>query len=520
MVTDVVSGGSDSSAAFLTIFTSGRWGRRAVSASVNGSQFVLQVVGSVLHARSADETSGVGVGVDATGVTSIARATSLGVDDDLSVDGDGGNSLQLVKDVKSISNGGGRSLSPARPAVLGNVLVLVPGEVVNSVHVSPVDFGGNVSGTEFFPSVSGGLDSTLDVERGAFDTASLLGGLQEVFLDDFTGLGRSSRLGEFVDFLVVSGVVLLSLSGLVELLGSPGVLGGDPRAVLLNGDVVCTSFDLGETLVTPVRSPGVSHEPVLLAVLDTVSDDGDGVDLLLVSGSIGVDSLSAEGLERIRDGDSTGDRSASGDLLHHVLLSLNITVLIGVVSLVSIGDEAGFSGVAVSAVLHGGALLSVVVTSSLVDRASSVGDLVLGHPLEGGEVVSTVASIHVGLARDQNLGRDVDIGPRSFTGDLDAVGEDGGGGMSPARSTVLGDVLVPDVSQEVCSVSVGLDNVVPKDLSGEIGGVEERLTDVLNNSDQGLNEVRVFTVNVEAGVGHDTEHSYGSEGFHLKRFCY
>jgi len=179
MVTDVVSGGSDSSAAFLTIFTSGRWGRRAVSASVNGGQFVLQVVGSVLHARSADETSGVGVGVDATGVTSIARATSLGVDDDLSVDGDGGEGLQLVEDVKSVSNGGSRSLSPARPAVLGNVLVLVPGKVVDSVHVSPVDGGGNIFFLEFIPGVRGVLDSTLDIESSGLNTASLLGGLEE-----------------------------------------------------------------------------------------------------------------------------------------------------------------------------------------------------------------------------------------------------------------------------------------------------------------------------------------------------
>ena len=113
-----------------------------------------------------------------------------------------------------------------------------------------------------------------------------------------------------------------------------------------------------------------------------------------------------------------------GDLLDHVCLSRNITVLIGAVSKVGIGDEASFSRIAVSAAFHGGAFLTIIMTTSLVDRASSDGHLILGHPFEGCKVVSSVTSHHISLARDQVLGRQVDIGPSSFTSDLDSVGED------------------------------------------------------------------------------------------------
>jgi len=386
-----------------------------------------------LHARSSDETGLMGIRVDTTGVSTVARATSLSVDDNLSVDRDRGDGAQLVQDVESISNGGCSSLSPARPAVLGNVLVLTPGEVVDTVHVSPVDCVGNIFLFNLIPGVRAVLDSFLDVERRAFNTASLLGGLEEVFFLNLTSLTVEGRLGEFVCFLVVSSVVLLGLGSLMPRLFSPGVLRSDPRAVLFNSDVVFASADLGETTIAPVFSPGVSHEPVLFAGRrGTVSDDGDGVDLLFVSSSIAVNTVTRESLKRIGDSDSTGDGSACGNLLHHVLLSLNITVLVGAVSLVLVGDEASLTGVAVSAVFHGGAFLSIIVTTSLVDRASSILNLVLGHPLEGGEVVSTVTSIHVGLARDQDLRRDVDIGPGGLTGDLDAIGEDGGGSVSPA----------------------------------------------------------------------------------------
>jgi len=392
------------------------------------------------------------------------------------------------------------------------VLVLVPREVVDSVHVAPVDSGGNIFLLDDIPSVGSGLDSTLNFKGSSLNTASLLsGGLEEGLLLHLARFEVVSRLGELVYCLVVSRIDLLNLSSVVPSLVSPGVLGSYPRAVFLDSNVVSSSADLSKALITPVLSPRVSNEPVLLSILDTVADDGNGVYLLLIASGIAVNTISREGFKRFRDCDSTSNRSALSNLLHHVLLSLDVTVLVCLISLVGIRDDTSFSRAAVSALLHSRALLSVVVTTSLVDRASSIGHLVIGHPLEGSEVVSTMASEHVVLARDQDLRRDVDIRPGSLTHNLHAVGEDRSSGMGPARSTVLRDVLVEDVGKEVCSVSSFLSNVVPENFFREVSKVNKRLSNVLENGALRLSEVRVFTVDVKASAYGGTEHSCNCE---------
>lgn len=80
--------------------------------------------------------------VNLSGVATIAAAASLTVDNSLSVQTDRSGVLKLVQNVKSISEGARGALSPAGAAVARNVLVLVPGHVVTSVHVSPVNGSG------------------------------------------------------------------------------------------------------------------------------------------------------------------------------------------------------------------------------------------------------------------------------------------------------------------------------------------------------------------------------------------
>jgi len=81
----------------------------------------------------------VGVLVDLSGVATIARTSSLSINDDLSINRNRRSCLELVEDVKSVSNSRGTSLSPARSTVARDVLVFGPREVILSVDVSPVD---------------------------------------------------------------------------------------------------------------------------------------------------------------------------------------------------------------------------------------------------------------------------------------------------------------------------------------------------------------------------------------------
>ena len=247
---------------------------------------------------------------------------------------------------------------------------------------------------------------------------------------------------------------------------SPGVNWCGPVAVALNSEVVNTSADAEETLLTPVGTPGVSHGPIWLAVLNTVTNDGHGMYNLHVSGGIAVNAASVI-FKRLRNRNSGSNWTTLVDFLHHGLFAFYRAVLIELVDSVLRGYNASLARAAVSAVFHGRALLTVVVSTGLVDRAGSISDLVLMNPSEGSQGGASVAAESVFLARDQNLWGQVDVGPGSVSGDLDTIGEDRGGSVGPAGTAVLGNVLVENVRQVV-----GVVDVVPDPLLWELDVLE------------------------------------------------
>mmetsp|Transcript_14441 Transcript_14441/g.22391 ORF Transcript_14441/g.22391 Transcript_14441/m.22391 type:complete len:297 (-) Transcript_14441:30-920(-) len=289
----------------------------------------------------------------------------------------------------------------------------------------------------------------------------------------------------------------------MELGLGPGVLGGGPGAVSLDGDVVGASHDSEKTVLTPVGSPGVSDGPELLAVFNTPSDDGDIVDDVDVAGGVLVDT-SGVVLEGVGHGDTASDGASLVDFLHHLVLTSDLTVLLGSVDLVLVGGEAVL--LARGAVLahdDGGALLTVIVASGSVDGASLIGDVVAVHPLEGVVGLATVAAIILG-AGDEDLGGDVDIGPLGVSGDLNSIGESGGGGVSPAGSAVGGDVLVSQVSEVVGAVHVVPDPLVGEVVDGLEGSLDESFLRSGGGSSagvDGVNELEGSGVANEEGNG-------------------
>ena len=308
------------------------------------------------------------------------------------------------------------------------MLVLVPGKVVDTVHVSPVDNLGEVISGVGLPRERSSDDITvLGTEVSLLDTAATGGG----GLVDGGVITVVGGLGELVDSEVVEGIVLLSIGSLMHFLLGPGVLGGGPGAIGLNVDVVGASADAEETFLAPVFTPRVSDHPELLAILFTVTNDGDIVNDFHGTSVITVDATGVA-LERVGNSDTASNGTSLGNFLHHVLLAGDLAELVDTVHEVLVGDEASLTGVTVTADVHGGADLTVVKTTAAVDGASLIGDLVLGHPLEGVVGLTTVATKVGSLTRDDDLGGDVDIGPGGVTSDLDSIGKSGGGGVSPA----------------------------------------------------------------------------------------
>lgn len=124
------------------------------------------------------------------------------------------------------------------------MLVLVPGHVVAAINASPVNlFGEDVNGGE-------GVILRLELTSGESSLSDTASTISERLL--FT---RVLGLGEWVDSLVVVGIILLLLSGGVD--AGPVVNGDSPIAVRFNVEVVNTSDDSEETLLTPVGAPRV-----------------------------------------------------------------------------------------------------------------------------------------------------------------------------------------------------------------------------------------------------------------------
>jgi len=207
-----------------------------------------------------------------------------------------------------------------------------------------------------------------------------------------------------------------------------------------------------------VGSPRVTDFPELGTVLNTPTDNGDGVNSVQVTRSILIDTTSVV-IKILRHGNTAGNGTTSMDFLHHVLLTLKMTILISMVHVVVLRDVASFTREAVSAFLHSRALLTIVVTSGSVDGAGLISDLVLRHPLEGLVVRTTVATIVLILTGDENLRSDVDIRPGSLAHDLNSIRHGRGCGMSPTGTTVLGNVLIAHVSKVVDTI-----NIIPDEL--------------------------------------------------------
>ena len=178
-------------------------------------------------------------------------------------------------------------------------------------------------------------------------------------------------------------------------------------------------------------TPRVSDEPVLVTILDTISDNGDIVDNIRVTCVITEDTTGVV-LESIWDGDTASKGTSLVNLLHHIFFTGNFTVLLNTIGVILVRNEASLTRVAVTAIAHGGANLTVVVTTGHVGGASLISDVVLVDPLESVEGKSTVATIIRGLTGDEDLRGDVDLGPGTITSDLDSIGESRGSSLGPA----------------------------------------------------------------------------------------
>jgi hypothetical protein len=103
----------------------------------------------------------------------------------------------------------------------------------------------------------------------------------------------------------------------------------------------------------------------------------------------------------------------------------------------------------------------------------------------------------------------VNIRPSSFSIDLDSIRESRSSGMSPARSTVRRDVLVPDIGQVG-----GVIDVVPDPLFWEVFNVLERFSRLARLRGTGRSSARMLRINKFEGRSDANKSDKGCK-FHL-----
>jgi len=338
------------------------------------------------------------------------------------------------------------------------VLVLGPRKVVLTLNVSPVPVGWEILNFDFFPWHN--LWSFLAVlEANLRNSASFLSFLKERLFMWRTNWVIS--IGK-----VIIWILFLFLSGVMKNLLSPGIFRDSPCAISLNTKVVFSSYKLHESIKTPVRTPGVSNEPVWSSIFLTKSYYTDFMDDILVMSGIIKDSRSV--VFHIRgDGNTTSNWTSLINFLHHGLFTFKVSELFDLVNFVLIWDEARLMRITVSAFCNIGALNSVIMASGLIHGTGFISHFVVIHVFVSVHWFTTMASLILHLAGDKNLRSNIDIRPSCFSGNLDSIRQSRCSGVSPARSTVLWNMLVSNVGKIINSV-----NIIPEKLFWELDSLQ------------------------------------------------
>jgi len=109
------------------------------------------------------------------------------------------------------------------------------------------------------------------------------------------------------------------------------------NTLTFNTALVGSSKDLDVTVVSPALIPRVGDEPVLLTVLDTITNGFDGVTTEHLTSLVRVDT-GLVGQEVFVDGEGDFDRSLSRDLGHHVLLTSHTVSTLALFEVAGIGS--------------------------------------------------------------------------------------------------------------------------------------------------------------------------------------
>ena len=394
----------------------------AIGVTVGTKMFrsTIQCLSDVVLAGGIRNTLLVSPLVDTIRPTTLAGTSTCTVDNSLRREINGREGT-ISHQIDTIRESRGGTLSPAGTTIDRNVLILVPRSIVETIKVTNIISLRDLIRLEVLMRTLGSDVLTMSpgvLSRSATRTEVLLLKilLTEVDLDLFF---RHHRSG--------------------------------PEAAGFDREVVLVTNDTEEAVFTPVGTPGVTNNPVLLTVLLTPTNDRDGV--AHGGGSGGILEDAAVVLEElVGDGNTADDGTTGVDFLHHVGGAGNCAELIGVVS-GEVLDGVAAVGTISTAISADTEVIALAILSFVV-LAALFRDADLGEELVGVVGVTAVAAEIAGIAVEENLDGEIVVGPLSLAGDSHTVGEGGKSGEGPAGAAVLGQVLVSDGREVTLAINV------------------------------------------------------------------
>jgi len=147
---------------------------------------------------------------------------------------------------------------------------------------------------------------------------------------------------------------------------SPCIDWSCPVTVLFDRDVVYTSADAEEAVLSPVSAPRITYSPEWLTILFAVAHDANNVYDVLISSLVAVDATSVV-FETLGDCDVAGNGSPLINFVHYCLLTVSKAELLNLVCGVLRGDKAGLAWATITAVAHWRALWTVGPATALVN---------------------------------------------------------------------------------------------------------------------------------------------------------
>ena len=181
--------------------------------------------------------------IDSRRITSVTRASFSAIDDCL-----GGNAVRLhalVEDVEAISQSRCSALSPTGATILGNVLILAPGKIVDSIYITPEEIVRHLLIRDIVLRTWG--VNFLTILEKVFDPLSLRRLIVSQEASTVFCLGIWP-IGE-----VIPGIVFFFLSSCMDL--AFRILWHGPCTIRFNTKSILASENAEETILSPVISP-------------------------------------------------------------------------------------------------------------------------------------------------------------------------------------------------------------------------------------------------------------------------